>query len=1023
VSKSRRRAQQQTLLVGLAATVAVVVAYLLGGLDWLELKTLDLRFLYANSITESDALVLIDIDDESLDLVGRWPWPRDIQAALIRILHEAGLQRLLYDIELSEPEFARSLQPAHADILTSPEQLGLAAEDLPTAYPDHELRLAIADAAPVYLAFHYLGTARDGQPPNPLPYRGGLKPSPSDTTDPPVVPPERGDGADAPLGKGDGLARADTKAEPLVVRVERWFEEHPDAWQAPLPTQFERVFNEVAGADPRLYEEAAHALRGLVSAVATTKTCLVLPPRFAAAAPAVPAIAPVYFPHARAAARCGFAVFEPDADGIMRRTPLLVRYEDAVLPQLAFAVAFDELGPNAEGVELRPGQLLLRAAGRERPLAIQLDERDRALVPWVARRRWNEQFGPHVPMGAVWQVYDRRLKVRQNQELIRDTLATLLEHEDCEPWRTYHDDLRRRLELDGELQLARYRDDAETARQISDWIAQYDKLLSGGEPAIRAMLAPDCRHSGRASVRRYSLLAREHGPDTAPNSIPSADRVADAGLGGPALQGSASVSPAGQMSAGVSPATQSNTAVSPAANLMDTLRRAFAANDAHQREIDELRTRLRQRVAGRIGLVGYTATALADMAPIPTSKRAPGIIAHANLLNGLLTGRTVSWAPTWLNGLLSACLGLLATALSARWRPRAAAMLLALIAVVYVGLAGAVAFYVWTHWIALVPVLIAMGSSFVAVLLFRYVFLERESRQIATALRQYTSVALARQMADNAELCRRAEVREVTAMFTDLAGFTSLSERIGATRTQRLLNLVLGRISNVIMQHEGMINKFIGDGVFAFWNPVIYPQPDHARRACAAALDIQAALRSLIDEQRRAGGDEAFSHLRLRIGVATGNAVVGPCGSEQKYDYTCIGDSVNVAARLESANKFYGTRILISGATRDQAGDDFVVRYLGIVQVKGKTQGVAIFELLGRAEHVDDRLACYARAFAAAVEAFQQRQWRQALALFQARVAECPDDLAAQRYLMATRTFLSSPPPDNWSGALELTEK
>ncbi|MEW6198380.1 MAG: CHASE2 domain-containing protein [Planctomycetota bacterium] len=1009
MSKTRRRARRQTLLVGLAVTAAVVVVHALGGWDWLELKTLDLRFLYANSITASDALALIDIDDESLTLVRRWPWPRDIQAGLIEILREAGLRRLLYDIELSEPEFVRTVEPPHADILAGPEQLGVAAGDLATAYPDHELRLAIADAAPVYLAFHYLSTPAGEPIPDSLPFQGevggGSKASSGDSPDPPVVPPGRGDGEEGePPGEsrlGRSLALPQRRvADSLTVRVQRWFGEHPEVWYAPPPAQFARVFSEVAGGNPALYESAAQALRAALNMAATTCSSLVPAGAVEAIAPAVPALAPVYFLHARAAARCGFVVFEPDRDGVMRRTPLLVRYGDVVLPQLAFAVAFDELRLGRGDVQSRPGRMTCRVPGRERPLTVQLDRHGRALVPWVPQRGWHEQFGPHVPMGGVWQVYDRRLKVRQNQELIRDTLGDLLAAAptaddrdlpdagpqfDVEPWRAYQNDLRRRLELDGELRLARYRDDGDAARQIGEWIRQYDELLKEEEATVRA------------------LLAQEHGPATTPADPPAADRPRDAGFGGSALQGSP----------GVSPATRST----------DTLRRAFAANDAYQREIDDLMARLRQRVAGKIGLIGYTATALADMTPIPTSPRAPGVIAHANLLSGLLTGQTVRWSPAWLNVLLTVGAGLLATLVSARWRPRPAALLLLAGVVAYAAMAGWLAFYVWIVWIALVPVLAAVTLGFFAILLFRYVFLERESRQIATALSQYTSATLARQMAENAELCRRAEVREVTAMFTDLAGFTTLSERIGATRTQHVLNVVLGRLSEVVLHHEGMINKFIGDGVFAFWNPVIYPQADHARRACAAALDIQEALRQLVAEQWQAGGDEAFSGLWLRIGLATGNAVVGPCGSEQKYDYTCIGDSVNVASRLESANKFYGTRILVSGATCDQAGAGFVVRPLGGVQVKGKTQAVPIYELLGRVGEIEEAALRYAERFGAAVAAFQQRRWETALAGFEACTTDRPDDSAALHYLAATRGYLATPPAEDWTGALELTEK
>jgi adenylate cyclase len=334
-----------------------------------------------------------------------------------------------------------------------------------------------------------------------------------------------------------------------------------------------------------------------------------------------------------------------------------------------------------------------------------------------------------------------------------------------------------------------------------------------------------------------------------------------------------------------------------------------------------------------------------------------------------------------------------------------------------------VPFYVSSCWVALVPAVVAAVVSYIAVLLYRYVFIERESRQVAMALSQYTSATLAREMAEDPALCRRAEKREVTAMFTDLRGFTPISERIGAERTQHVLNLCLGRCAEVMLRYEAMINKFIGDGIFAFWNPLIFPQPDHALRACETALDLQVALRELADEQRRAGGDEVFGELVLRVGVATGTAVVGPCGSEQKYDYTCIGDTVNLAARLESANKFYGTLILAGGATHEQVGARFVFRPLGGVQVKGKRQAVPIYELLGRAGETSEPQRAYAEEFGRAIDLFHRRQWDQARAMFDACRSQRSDDLAAQRYLEALALFATQPPADDWGGALELSEK
>jgi adenylate cyclase len=217
-----------------------------------------------------------------------------------------------------------------------------------------------------------------------------------------------------------------------------------------------------------------------------------------------------------------------------------------------------------------------------------------------------------------------------------------------------------------------------------------------------------------------------------------------------------------------------------------------------------------------------------------------------------------------------------------------------------------------------------------------------------------------------------------------------------------------------------MINKFIGDGIFAFWNPVIYPQTDHARRACETALDLQRVFESLREATEL---DDVFRELFVRVGVATGPAVVGPCGSEQKYDYTCIGDTVNVAARLESANKFYGTSVLVSDRTRRQAGEDFVFRPLGGVHVKGRHRAVPIHELIGRRGAVDAVDISYAERFGEGVAAFQSRSFEAAEAVFTRCLAERSFDEAARRYRDAAVELRVTPPPEEWVAALTLAEK
>jgi adenylate cyclase len=230
-------------------------------------------------------------------------------------------------------------------------------------------------------------------------------------------------------------------------------------------------------------------------------------------------------------------------------------------------------------------------------------------------------------------------------------------------------------------------------------------------------------------------------------------------------------------------------------------------------------------------------------------------------------------------------------------------------------------------------------------------------------------------------------------------------------------------MSAVLHSHSALINKFMGDGIFAFFNPPIFPCEQHARRACEAAIDAQRALDDLIARQRGSPLAHVFERLRMRIGVASGPVYVGDYGSENKLDYTCMGDTVNLAARLETANKAFGTAVMVSGPTHDAAGDGFAFRRLGALQVIGKQIAVPVYELLGREPDVSAEALAYAERFAAAVALFQARHWEEALTAFAALQEHRPTELAAARYMQAAGLYRVTPPPDDWNGAIELTEK
>ena len=886
MTKRQRRANLIAILIGLAATTIVLAAHVGGELDLLELIALDLRFRHANSIRPSDQIVCLDITDRDLELLGRWPWPRDLQAPLVGVPAEFGARAILVDLTWAEPETARSIPPEHADVVTRLDQL--AGGELPEqVFPDLVLRQAIASAGNVYLAYHHsvVDLERSGafrelvdlllddetvaaaQLASQIDKR--LRERIRNDKDYVLQRPldralivaalmrdarleeqqlaERLQIADARF-----LERAFERCRDAVLRwkVTEWLDAQPERWQGDTGAMVVELYGDLTGrefiGENPLMDAVIRAYREVLSYAATTSRELAPLSRVAQITRPVDGITPVHFTHARVARRCCFANFEPDLDGTVRRVALIERHGGNVLGQLGFSAGWDLLGIDPGELIAEPGEVTLTPVDRSCPaLTIQLDDRGRVLIPWVRGREWARQF-THLPASVVLQLADHRRNLAHNQTRAADLQRLVFSSEFLPDFNELSELLEERPKAARQAEWDRLRDDAESATFFSNQVAEIDQAAAGGEQRLRSFVAREQERLERSGESADGL---------------SAGHIDDVLF------------------------------------FLEQIDELRAENAAIELAIGVMRQRLAPIFRDKVCIVGYAATSLADMKPIPTHPSAPGLMAHASLVNGLLTGQLVRWAS-----------------------------LVAFMVVSFVAIGGALAFYNWRYWLALTPPVVVTLLSYVLIAVYRYVFVEGERRQLATALGQYTSKEMARQMAENPELCRRAEMREVTTVFTDLRGFTGISERIGARRTQEVLNVCLGRFTEVMLRYEGMVNKFIGDGVFAFWNPVIYPQEDHARRACTTAIDLLVALDELKVEQRRAGGDAIFGEIVLRIGIATGKAIVGPCGSEQKYDYTCIGDCVNVAARLESANKFYGTQILVNDVTHRQVGGEFEFR-------------------------------------------------------------------------------------------------
>ncbi|HNS09093.1 MAG TPA: adenylate/guanylate cyclase domain-containing protein, partial [Candidatus Ozemobacteraceae bacterium] len=265
----------------------------------------------------------------------------------------------------------------------------------------------------------------------------------------------------------------------------------------------------------------------------------------------------------------------------------------------------------------------------------------------------------------------------------------------------------------------------------------------------------------------------------------------------------------------------------------------------------------------------------------------------------------------------------------------------------------------------------------------------------------------------------QAQAEEITLMFTDISDFSSITERVAPAELMKQLSEYFDCIAAVIHRHGGTIDKYIGDSVMAFWGA---PARDarQAEHACAAALEIEAAIKKLNARWLAENSDQ----LKTRIGINTGISLIGNFGSSDRFNYTAVGDSVNLASRLEGLNKIYGSEVIVSESTVAVAGKSFIFRPLDLVAVKGRKKSVRIFQLLGRADDPKAELFKHLAQMAEkALESYLNRQWRESYEQFQQILDVLPEDAAAEMYLTRCRELHDRPPGPDWDGVFRVLHK
>lgn len=440
--------------------------------------------------------------------------------------------------------------------------------------------------------------------------------------------------------------------------------------------------------------------------------------------------------------------------------------------------------------------------------------------------------------------------------------------------------------------------------------------------------------------------------------------------------------------------------------------------------------------AGKVVLIGSTMPEDKDLFPVSIAKGKQagdnlmyGVEMHANTIQNVLDTNFLRKEPRWVEMLLVVVFCILtffaATKLKEiKLRYKAVKEFLgALVMMAELGLIGIASVKLFNDFgyvIILISPSLAVVVGFVGATAYNYVTERKQKVLIKGMFSTYVNPTVVNQLIEHPERLRLGgERKELTVLFSDIAGFTTISESMQPEDLVDLLNEYLSAMTAIIFANGGTLDKYEGDAIMAFWGAPI-PHADHALRACRAAFQMQEALKGM----REGWKEEGKPHIDVRIGLSTGIMVVGNMGGTRRFDYTVMGDTVNLGSRLEGANKEYRTKIMVSEITYKHVKDQVIARQLDLLVVKGKTEPIAVYELVGLLDntvpsHYDEFLRHYNQG----LQQYRNRDWRRAIQSFQKALEVLPNDYPSSMYIERAESYEVSPPPPEWDGAFVLKTK
>ncbi len=436
-----------------------------------------------------------------------------------------------------------------------------------------------------------------------------------------------------------------------------------------------------------------------------------------------------------------------------------------------------------------------------------------------------------------------------------------------------------------------------------------------------------------------------------------------------------------------------------------------------------------EQLAGKYVIVSASGQALRDIRVTPVSKVQEGAEVQATALDNLERGEFIQRVSPWTDAAIAFLLALFTSvAMVFLWSaiPRGSLALLATFFATALVLFGYWGIASWTFdahglWFGFATPALGVSVSAFAALLVTSAAERRGRRFVQEALGRYTSPELVKELVAHPEYLSLewGERRPMSVYFSDIAGFTSFSEKMSPERLVALLNDYLTQMTEIVLEHGGVVDKYIGDAVMAFWGAPL-KDADHARKAILCAI----AMGKRCDQLRARWLADYGAEVYARAGVNSGFAVVGNMGSKHKYNYTVMGDMVNLASRLEGSNKPYGTYLMISEFTLEAIGPALVdVRELDYLAVKGKEQPVRVYEVLDLIGQTDEVTKRAVPRYLEGLAKYRDRDFDGAITSFEAALQEKPDDGPSLLYIERCRHFLDEPPEPGWTGAWQAKEK